>query len=201
MNRIRVIGVALVAVLAFSAVAVASASATKFKTTTEEYPATAKAKSTNTHTFKIGGTSVECKKATFETGELTAASETLEIPAAYAECKAFGFVSAEVKMNGCKFKFHTNREVDIVACGGKSIEIVAATCTVKVAEQSKLKEAKFKNIGTTPKEVEVEAKVIRIKYTTNKGFGCPAEGEADEYSGKAVAKGFKGATQVGIEVA
>jgi hypothetical protein len=213
MLKVRTLTVALFAVLALSVVSVASASAAvEFRA--EASPVVVKAKSTETHVFNIGGTKVECSEASFESAATAVPTTKVVVSATYTGCKAFGFASATVKMNKCQYEFVLKNEgppfkanVNIVNCeAGKSIEITASTCTVKVAgapSNQNLALVEFINKaeeGGFKKRVEINPKVEHIQYTTNKGFGCPAEGLNGVYTGKTIAHGEAGGKEVGIEV-
>jgi hypothetical protein len=219
MSRVRIIGLALVAVLAFSAVAVASASAKEFQA--EKYNVVVKAHNTATQVFKIGGTTVECKKVTFESNnpavtppnEIAAAATTLRVKVTsgaeeYQECKAFGIVGATVKMNECNYVFHAPTtptsnvgSVDIVCPTGKVITIEAGGCTVSVGAQTGLEKVTYAKVGTgSGRMVEVTPAVEKIAYKTNKAFLCPAEKETTLYSGANLAEGLHNGAADGIFV-
>jgi hypothetical protein len=211
MTRIRIIGLALVAVFAVSAVAAASASAApKFEATA--YPATVEAKGTNIQKFKVESGTSECEESAFK-GEATGASEWLKVLPEYKKCSFIpvgkGLEIAEVNMNGCEYEFHVTAEiagkpehfegtVDIINNGAKScaaepITVKAAGCLVKVGPQVGLKRVEYVDVnGKT--EVEVNANVTGIAYEEEKG--CPASPLKNEkrvngaYEGKALAKGF-----------
>jgi hypothetical protein len=174
-RKLKTLGVAVVAVLALSAVVASAASATNF--TASKYPTTFTATSEKGNdVFTIEGQSVECKS--HFSGEATAASETMTVTASYTECRAFGFLSASVNMNGCDYVFHTNGEVDIAGCNGGKIAIVASTCEAQVGEQSGLKSVTLANgVG----DITAQANVSGISASVTKdGFGCPFSGTGNK---------------------
>jgi hypothetical protein len=198
----------VVSVFALSAVAAASASAfTKFEA--EKYPVKLKAQQSTENVFQVGSGEagkVSCKKATFESGEYTAATESVKVKPAYSECTVFTVVGGEVKMNGCEYELFANEsreggDVKILCPTGKKIEVTAASCTVSVGSQA-LGGAGYANLATSPTAVEVKSAVTKIKYESN-GLGvCPANGQEATYNGNVIAKGFNPAAeseQIGIK--
>ena len=175
-RNLKTLGLAIVAVLALSAVVASAAGASEF--TAGSYPATATASSAKGNDdFNTEAGSVQCK-AHFHVGSLAAASESVTVTPTYSECQAFGFLSATVHMNGCDYVFYTNEKVDLACPKEKSVVITAATCTVAIHAQGELS-----TVDLTPKETDVEAKanVTNIKYTvTNDGFGCPFSGTGEK---------------------
>lgn len=169
-RNFKVLGLALVAVLAMSAV-VASAASAQF--TADSYPKTVTAVSElGNDVFKIDNASVECK-GHFE-GTASEASTTLTVTPVYSNCKAFGFASATVVMNGCDYVFHSNGEVDLECPAGNSIVISAGNCEVDVGTQTGLKTVGLANNGS---HVDVKADVGGITGTVTKdGFLCPLSG-------------------------
>jgi hypothetical protein len=207
MRRIRILGLAITAVFALSAVAASAASATLFEA--ETYPVTVKAEGTGQE-FTVESGTINCK-GTFE-GALPLplkAEETLKVNPAYTECKFAALGITEVKMNGCQFKLHTNGVVDVECPTGKVIEVHTLTCDVKVGTQLGLKSVTYKNLneaqfgkGASPfAEVEVTSNVEKIKYEESTGCTKPGTHENGVYKGKVIAQGFNEAlAQEGIRV-
>jgi hypothetical protein len=191
MNKIRIIGLALVAVLAVSAVSVASASAKEFKLTS--YPGMVAGVGTENQVFTVTGGEVVCETSSFESGTISANSETLEMSATYSKCKAFSgktsLGEASVAMEGCKYKFHTNETTDVICEGTKAITItiVGGICVIKVAAQTGLSKVGYELVSG---EAIVTPNVAKITYTVS-GALCPlSSGTAGTYKGKAKAKGL-----------
>jgi hypothetical protein len=162
MKRIRFMGLAIVAVFAFSVVGVASAAAHNFEASkTGEL----KGKALNTHTFKTNAGTVECKKAD-ATGTVAEplVKETQVAKVKYSECKAFG-VNAEV--SEAEYEFNANESVSVI---GKTITVKAGLCTVTVepvAANAKLKTVTYANLAGG--KLEVKSNVEKITYKTNAG--------------------------------
>jgi hypothetical protein len=209
MTRIRLIGPALVAAFALSAVVAASASAfTMFEA--EKYPVKVKAEQKEENVFQVGTEAsgkVSCKKATFVSGTYTAATPSVKVVPTYSECTVFGVVGGEVKMNGCEYELFANEarvggDVKVVCPLGKKIEVVAAICTVTVGVQE-LGLVSYANLATVPPTVEVKDNVTKIVYNSNLAGVCPANGQEATYKGTEGAKGVNPtneAEQIGIKV-
>jgi archaellum component FlaF (FlaF/FlaG flagellin family) len=194
-RNIKILGLALVAVLAMSAVAVGSASAGEF--TGSSYPAEGEGGQTTPHKFTVQGQAVECSTASFS-GSLAAASEQIKITPVYEGCKAFGFLSATVDMNGCYYTFtadgektgtHTRHGSVHIICPGatKSITVTASTCTVHIPEQTPTgNKVKFDNITNglgVVIGVLVTSEVTGIHSNPTSGFLCPLTEKATDVSG------------------
>jgi hypothetical protein len=215
MNRIRIIGLAVVAVFAMSAVAAASASAfTMFEAA--EYPVKIKAEQKEENVFQIGTEAsgkVTCKKATFTSGAYAAATPSVKVVPVYSECTVFGVVGGEVKMNGCEYELFANEgrenakketgfDVKVVCPGLNVIEVTAALCVVKVGSQE-LSKVKYVNLATVPTTVEVVDEVAKIGYKSNLQGVCPTEGKEATYKGTERAEGVKPTEEtkkIGIKV-
>jgi hypothetical protein len=189
MQRLKVIGLALVAVFAMAAVAAASASA-------KEFVASKTGKLTgvavNTHVFKTKAGNVECKKAEVVNSEVKALkSATQEVELHYTECKAFGFASAEV--SNAKYLFSSAETKN--ASLKNVVTVKASTCTVTVenvlANQEREKVTYVNGLAGKLGKLEVQAKVENVTYKT--GTGCLN-------GGKTFTDGvYEGNEEVGVE--
>lgn len=175
--KLKVLGLALVAVLAMSAVTASAASAESKKFTAAKYPTTLTASQTNKHVFEIGEFKVTCSVAK-GSGELTAASETATLAPTYEKCESLGF-AAEVKTNGCDYRLHAppvgseEGSVDVVCPEGKKIEISVATCTISIAAQVELKHVYIANTAT---DIDIHETLTSVHATVVKdSFLCPLE--------------------------
>jgi hypothetical protein len=171
-RKFKTLGIAMVAVLALSAVVASAASATNF--TASKYPTSGTATSEKGNDdFNTEAGSVECK-AHFHVGPLTEPSETVTVVPTYTECKAFGFLNATVNMNGCDYEFNVNGNVKVLCPAGKSIIITAGTCETTIGAQGPLSKVDLANSGTG---ISAQATVTGIAYTVTKdGIGCPFSG-------------------------
>lgn len=173
MKHVKIFGLALVVMVALSVTLTSIASAALLLFVAEQYPVMLLAHQSEANDFEIGSSKVECTTALFSSGSISGPTEEVLVHPSYSGCTAFGFVGATVKTEGCNYILHISGVVDIECETGKKIEIVASTCTVKVPAQTGLKEVGYSNIAGPPMEVNVEDKVTKIAYESNKGFGCP----------------------------
>ncbi len=177
-HKLKMLGMALVAVLALIAVAVSAASAEK-SYIASSYPVTITASSAlgNTVLHTEAGT-LECQ-AHFE-GTLTAPSSDLTITPTYTECKAFGFLNSTI--TGCEYTFTTPSTtgkadefiaaVDIVG----TCVLVASTCEVKFEPQGPLNSVTITD-DTAASDMTFKANLAGTSYNVTKdGIGCPFAG-------------------------
>jgi|SRR5215213_7714462 len=219
-GNLKVLGLALIAAMAMSAVVAAAAQAeSPTLVLTGSASGTVKG-SSNDNVFTVQGGNVKCvensgvKGARFE-GTVTAEKSTeVKIKAAYGNgskgCTAFG-VAATVNMKSCEYVFKSVKGSNPatatvnVACSvaGDAITVTASAlpCTVTVGPQTGLAHVVFKNSNTAePTDVNVEITVSSIAYTAS-GVGCPKPGSfADgNYAGSVTLEGFNTAgTKVGL---
>ncbi|HST70733.1 MAG TPA: hypothetical protein VLI94_13885 [Solirubrobacterales bacterium] len=179
--KLKTLGLAMVAVLAMSAFV---ASAAQAQYTASSYPTTATAESSlGNDVFTTEGGTVEC--ASHFEGTLNEASTTLTVTPTYTNCKAFGFASATVTMNGCAYVFHrvskSSSDVTIECPAGKVITIVAGNCEVTIGAQGQLSSISTSNSGS---HVNAQANVSGIHYTVTKdGFLCTFTGTGGKTGG------------------
>lgn len=108
-------------------------------------------------------------------------------------CKAFGFVTATVKTNGCAFVLHANANLSgslDVACdkSGEKIELIASMCKVTIPAQEGVQSLSFQNLGSGPQRtLSMTAAVQGLTYTAS-AF-CPG-GSGTAYDG-ALTGGWK----------
>ncbi len=170
--KLKSLGLALVAMLALSAVIASAASATNF--TASSYPTAATAESAlGNDVFKTEGGSWECKTH-YAAAALSAPSETLTVTPTWTSCKSFGFLSATVNTNGCDLVFHVSGAMDYQCPSGKAITIVSGTCEISIGAQKGLQKVDFANSAG---KISAQFTVTGISYTVLKdGFGCPFGG-------------------------
>ena len=223
-RKLRILGLAFVAVLASSAL-VASAAQAVPTFEAESFPVTIHGTNTiEKEKFTTEAGTVECFSSFH--GEITKTQHekepsTLTAHPTYTECRAFGFLSATVTTTGCNYVFHATEKtsldnykahVDVVCEAGKSIKIVASTCSAEVKGQTGLTTAAIKDdtTATPKKDTTVTPNVAGIAYTvTNDGFLCPFNGTGAKTGGtytSSEAVTITGqsptvpATKIGIEV-
>jgi len=189
-RNFKALGLALVAVLAMSAV-VASAAQAVPSFTASSYPAFATGSNTiGGETFTTPGGTVQCDshykvekyRTTTTEGLPSPGSSTVTVTPEYTDCVAFGFLGASVKMNSCDYEFHATSKIAeghynhhiFIRCTGAPITIVAGTCEVTVGEQSLSSVTTQNNVDGS---VTVKPNVTGITMNVVKdGFGCPFAG-------------------------
>lgn len=224
-RNLKILGLALVAVLATSAIAAAAgaqAVTPEFHLTAGSGTGTAKG-SSNDNVFTVEGGNVKCTEkasvpgAQFEVTGQPLTSTTAVVVPIYKNCKAFG-VEATVAMEGCTYLFHLvegssppTAKVDVVCPTGKSITVSAPSlpCTITIGAQTGLEHVTFTNSGgTEPTDITAniaigESPKKAITYTKT-GAGCPGgagTGTNGKYTGTVTLRGFNSAgTQVGLHV-
>jgi hypothetical protein len=229
-NKLKALGLALVAVFAMSAIASSAAQAGQFETqsganatvTGEQItgPVTGKTVSEHEFTTRIG--TVKCEFATFH-GVAIPVSTELTLTANYTECFLGGTIEAHVNMHGCDYNFNAGNtiagspdEIEVsteVKCPvGEKIEVIVTngkSCTITIAPQTVAGITAKNNTAASPMDVvaTVDAAGIEYKVDTPNPSQCPnavAEGTYNDatYKGVATLKGeaVGGGAGVGLTV-
>ncbi len=179
-RNFKVLGVALFAVLAFTAASASAASAANY--TASSYPTTGTAASPlGNDVFTTEAGSLEC--VAHWQGALLGASSDLTVTVQRTGCKAFGFL--EATWSQCTYTFTTptgsahtySAQVDVV---GNPCTITAGTCKAEILNQGPLSSVAITN-DTALGDVTVKANVTGIKFkVTQDGFGCPFAGTGEK---------------------
>jgi hypothetical protein len=171
-HKLKTLGLATVAVLAMSAF-VASAAQAEF--TANSYPTTFTGTSeVGNDVIIVDGSSIEC--AGHYEGTASEASVTVTLEVDWKTCKAFGFASAEVEMNGCHVELHFENPFKwSIACTLFGIiKFRAGNCEVQIGPQGPLGSVNLSNNGN---HVDMLANVSGITANITKdGFLCPLSG-------------------------
>lgn len=197
-RNLKVLGLAVAAVFAMSAVVASAASAAPLFHAASS-PTILTGTQTGNHVFDAASDTITCKKASFNGTVEGTAVESIKAEAAYSECSFFG-VNVAVNMNACQYEFNANGEVAVVNKTGKSCStepisfkasFLGLSCTVKVGPQANLNSATYD--GATVEEtngtVTVTPAVNGISYTQT-GSGCGSHNEGQYTSGSTLVKGF-----------
>jgi hypothetical protein len=192
-RKLKMLGMAFVAVLALSAVSATAASAQK-SYTCSAYPCTATGESAiGNDVFQTEGGKVECTSV-YHVDAINAPTNDLTVTPTYTGCKAFGFVEAKVEMGSCHYTFTTPTEttgpddlhapVDVVCSeAAKPITVTAGTCKITIGAQTTGGVVNITN-DTAAGDVTVKAAVTGIAYTVvTDGFGCPFAGTGAKAGG------------------
>jgi hypothetical protein len=209
-RKVKIIGMALVALFALSAVGASAAQAAS-SLDVGATPAFVTADQIAGNPLKLalktatGGTTlstVKCTTGHLETTTTTANVTEATLTPSYAGC-TLGGLEAEVKVNGCKYTLTNTAvaktaEVDITSCT-TPLEIVQAGCVIKIANQGPLGSITFANLAGPPKDVEATVAVSMIAWSG--GAGCPANlanvnGTDAELNGPTTVRAFNDASGV-----
>lgn len=224
-RNLKVLGLAITAVLALSAVGASMASADAFKSEAAPVTLTGTTDPGTTETFKTTAGSVTCHGSYVGTVNATSTT-TLSVTPSYSGCTALGFPGSQVHVNGCSFLFHITPTagvktgtVDIVCPEGQSIKVTALSvgtlkCTIDVPAQTGLATVTYSNAGAasgSTREVTVSAVINNLHYlhtselATGLGKCTAGTGTDGKYEGKALVTGEEdkasGAAHIGIFVA
>src|SRR5262245_13917290 len=103
-RNLKVLGLAITAVLAMSAVWATSAQAAdpELHCTSTTNTCTVTGNEINTHTFTVTGGEVRCRSKLTATLNAKTVSTVTNVAASYNACKAFG-LAATVNMEGCTY--------------------------------------------------------------------------------------------------
>ena len=182
-RNLKTLALALVAVLAMSAV-VASAVQAAPQFTCSVYPCTVTGSNTaGNETLTTPGGTVQCDSH-FE-GTLSGASTQLTIVPSFSECVGFGFLNANVTEEGCVYRIistsrlgesHYRKRVDLI-CPGTGLTIVAGTCHLDIPSQNGIEFVTTLNLFGVLRLTFQMSKTKMI--VTKDGFGCPFTGTGE----------------------
>jgi len=177
--NLKSLSVALVAVLAMSAMAVSTASAniTEFTSTPG---AGIESKKDGIQKFTVTNQEVSCEIAEYNGEAPSEVFTELTVTPTYGECKTGLGIAATITGFGageCDLVFRASGTGDLACAAGKEVTIDAGTCVVHVPPQNGL----GKIIYTTVKTLNVDALTLHVelggmKETHTDGFLCPFEG-------------------------
>ena len=168
-RNLKTLGLALIAVLAMSAMVASAAGAATF-TATEGAKITAT--DSGSVKFTVTGTEVTCGNAVY-TGTAPAASfASITVNATFSECKTaissatiLGFGAGE-----CDFVLYAGGTADLVCAAGKDVTISAGPCVVHIPGQIGLDTLGYSNNGS---HVDINLGVTQINGNHTDGFLCP----------------------------
>jgi hypothetical protein len=194
MNRkIKTLGLALVAVFAFSALASASASAALFNSA--DPVDTVITGHSETDQVFVATATVTCTTGAFKGTQTGATSATLRIRPTYTNCSSSLGGTTTVSTKGCDYVFNSNltgnhAPVDIECEAGHNIIINNSLCTIYIGTQTDIGQGvTYTNINSK-KEVTVNATATSININKKEGPFCFLVGSTGTYTGKAIVKGY-----------
>ena len=176
-RNLKVLGLAVAAVLAVSVVGVSAASAAEFHSETAKTKVTGA--QTTTHKFKTDPGEVTCKVATFAGEQTTATASTITITPTYKECTLFSAifgniaVSVDFATGECDYVFNASGHTEI-KCNkaGGNVTVSGPGCTVTIPPQTLATGNTFSTTGAgTSRDIDVVTNASGIKYSYS-GFTC-----------------------------
>ncbi|HEY8815882.1 MAG TPA: hypothetical protein VIP57_12360 [Candidatus Dormibacteraeota bacterium] len=203
-RNLKVLGIALAAVFALSAMVASAASAAQAYITSDgPFKLTASETGTETNRWKMFGTFTECPGTTYTGGKLNTTPEevlshelaetTVTIVPKYVNCVATALkLKAEIDMEGCDYVFHLGETTGVadtygvrftIKCpAGKHIKktIPAIGCTITITERTgAFPEDSY--TGLTAKDTTAPANDLDITgivtgIEAHAGPGCPGAG-------------------------
>jgi hypothetical protein len=181
-HKIRLLGLALLTVIAVGAVPVASAQAGTF--TAGAYPATLTGAPVGTHEFTTAVGTMECAPA-FHGVQAAAAGQITVVPL-YGESCSIAGLPVHVNRNGCDFRLYAGNTLGMDEVAG-SMEIncpegnrldfeitgVMQVCHLTVPPQGVLGPITYTN-RTFFDDVDIDFNVVSVGYILD--MGCPEVG-------------------------
>jgi len=175
-RKLKALGLAFVAVLAFGALSATAASAASFHSEVEHTIIDGAQPVAEDDVFTVNAGTVKCTSATYTGTQSTATNETVTVTPSYSGCTAFGFVNAPIDVNGCTYTFNAANDDLIITCPeGKTITVTAFNCHVDVGSQTIGTGISYHNGGSgKTRDVTATANLSGLTYTqTSKTFpGC-----------------------------
>ncbi|HEU5252535.1 MAG TPA: hypothetical protein VFU16_04305 [Solirubrobacterales bacterium] len=200
--KLTKIAIALVAVLAMSAVVASGAMAQPLTSNAGVNSVELEGEDTGNHVFSVDEQNVTCKKATFKSGATAVPANQITVNALYNECTAFGFANATVNMGNCHYVFTTpnkletdlyTSEVDVNCetnnAANNSIivksSVFGSECEVGISQHTGTKHVIIQNTtGNTPKDITMNVTVNAITVNRIKDNGlCPLKGTGEVNNG------------------
>ena len=190
MRNAKLLGTALLAILALSAVAATMASADEFHSEKELTTLTAKQESGvgGVNILKTTAGSAECKTATFHATVNKKTTTTITATPIYKECTCIGIVCT-VNMNECDYLLHitpanvqTQGSADLVCPGVKEVTLESAKCIIHIKPQTDLTTITYTNSGVpggNTREITLDLNITNIAYSHTKvgeGIGSCTSG-------------------------
>jgi len=212
-RKLKLLGLAAVAVLALSAVSVASASAASF--TTQSEPTFLKGLQEGKNVFTTAAGTVQCSEVEFTSSQISSKSvSSVTVHPTYHKCTAFG-AEATVQTTSCSYILSIVSVTGSVAAGSVTIGCSTGGIVINVPSGSNCSvtvgplpltasgHIDYESRGTGATEaILVTATVTGIVYSAS-GNLCGSAGSDGTYSGSTLTKGYDQAaftTQHGIFV-
>jgi hypothetical protein len=164
--------------------------------TAEVLPASISGQQSSTNKQKIvtGSGTFECSNVSFS-GGISSASTQFDLTPSYSGCSLAIFgssLSATANANGCTYRYTVTSSspytgtVSLVCAEGKSLEVTAAGCVLKIPAQTLGTVTYTNSIGQTGRSVITSASGSKLSYSST-GFTCGnLTGSNGTYSGGSI---------------
>lgn len=217
-RNLKALGLALVALLAMTAVSASTASADDL--TSEKTPVTLTGKQSGTgDVFTTTAGTVKCKEVIYTAASVVTPTTTVDVTPNYplttagGEQNCAGFsLPAEITTSGCVYRLTigaaTTGGFDIVCPVGQEITATVkgggtTKCTIHIPPQNIAAGVTFSNTGAgTTREVDIASNIsgtLAYKHTAGTGLGACTSGSASgSYTGSAIVTAESGGVHVGI---
>ena len=179
-RRLKVVGLALVAVLAMTALSAPAAHAELFHFGAH---GTVLAENVGEEELVTNAGTVKCKTSKYTGSSATSTPGSQIVTPSYTGCTAFGFVNTTIHVGTCQLRFNTpvktTSTVDIINCGAHGIVITAHNCEVTIPNQNGLSHVTWENVaGSSPHHVRARVTLTGITYIqhTREFPGCNESG-------------------------
>jgi hypothetical protein len=182
-RKVKMLGLALVAVCAIGGVGAQGAWAATDDFHAEAAPVTLTGVQEGTYVFTFEGNEVGCTTATFHgTSSVTTATETTINPT-YTGCK-FGSLNMTVDTTGCHYILDdettpsTGHAHTYLDCTSGNIKTTMSGCTITINNDQTLNGVTYDNVnnnGGNTREITMTTTISGMEYSAS-GFGCGLAG-------------------------
>ena len=194
-RKFKALGLALVAVFAFSALAATGASAATFHSDVEPTIITGSNAGEGSHVFKASGAEIQCPIAEFKGTAAKKTENTIKLHPTYGGC-IFLEENAAIDTTGCDYIFHgtTNAgghlPVQISCTGTNVIKVTTGACTLSFGNQTATGGVKATNFGSfSSRDMTVDA-TATVTFTKSGPLCFLISGTTGTYTGGTTVKGY-----------
>lgn len=194
-RTLKVLGLAMLAIGALSAVSAAGAQAeTLFHCTVEPCISTGTSEAGTKDKFEASGFSVECH-GSFASTSIHTTETTILVDPTYTECES-SLGAATVDTTGCYYTFrsHTTPSghlpVDVTCEGTNTIKVTAPGCTLSFGSQTTNGGAKATNIGSgSTADITLDTTTIAT-FSKSGSFCFVISGDTGTYTSTSTVQGW-----------
>ena len=194
-RKFKALGLALVAVFAFSAIAATGASAATFNSEVEPTILTGSNAGEGNHVFKASGAEVVCTGAEFKGTAAKKAESTLRVHPTYTGC-TFLSETATVDTSGCDYVFSATTNagghlpVSIACTGSSVIKVTTSACTLSFGTQNTTGGVKSTNLGSGSSRDSTVDATVTATFSKSGPLCFLISGTTGSYAGNTTVRGF-----------